>query len=161
MKGRAALALAGFAATLAVPAPERAQALLAFVLLLGAAAAAALLRPMLLPGARPADPFAPPAPPEPGRVPQLEDIARDLGTVLQLGSDPHGDLAARARIVAAARLADRRGIDLDAQPERARAAVGDELAWELVRARERFEPVELPPLRAAELRRVLDALERI
>jgi hypothetical protein len=86
---------------------------------------------------------------------------QELATVLGRGSDPRSELAARVRIVAAARLADRRGIELDGQPERARAAIDDELTWALVRPRERFEPIELPDLGAPELDRVLSSLERI
>lgn len=154
-------AVAGLVTAISVPGHDRVLALFAYVLLLGAAAAAALVRQAA--GANPStgDVFWQARPLPPQRVPQLEEIARELESVLRLGSDPRGEIAARLRIVAAARLADRRGIELDGQPERARAAIDDELTWQLVQARRRFEPVELPVLRAAELGRVLASLERI
>ena len=154
-------AAAGLAAAVSVPGHDRVLALFAYILLLGATAAAALLRQAVRANPSTGDVLWQPQAPQPQRVSQLEEITRELETVLELGSDPHGELAARLRIVAGARLADRRGIDLDRQPERARAAIDEELTWELVQARRRYEPVELPVFRAAELRRVLASLERI
>jgi hypothetical protein len=105
--------------------------------------------------------FWQPSPAPPQRIPQLEEIRQELETVLKFGSDARGELGARLRIVATARLAVRRGIELDRQPERARLAIDDELTWRLIQQRERFERAELPPLREAELSRVLGSLERI
>lgn len=153
--------IAGLAIALSVPGDERVLALFAYVLLLGAGAIAVLVWQAARANPISADMLWPPRQVQEQRVPQLEQIARELETVLALGSDPRGELGARLRIVASARLADHRGIELDRQPERARAAIDDSLTWELVRARERYEPVELPPLGAAELRRIVGSLEQI
>lgn len=148
----------GLAIALAVPADERALALFAYLLLLGGTASTVLVRRAWR--ANPAVPevFWQPRSAQPQRVRQLEEITRELQTVLELASDPRGELAARLRIVAGARLLDRRGIELDRQPEQARAAIDDELAWRLVRE---GEHAELPALGTVELSRILASLERI
>lgn len=154
-------ATAGLVTAASVPGDDRVLALFAYLLLLGAAASAALLRQAVRANPRTRDVLWEPAVPQRQRVPQLEEIVQELTTVLGHGSDPRSELAARIRIVAAARLADRRGIELDGEPERARAAIDDELTWALVQPRERFEPFELPELGAPELDRVLASVERI
>ncbi|HSP71535.1 MAG TPA: hypothetical protein VLN26_04150, partial [Gaiellaceae bacterium] len=106
-------AIAGLVTALAVPGHDRVLALFAYVLLLGAAASAALLRQTVRASPSAGDVLWQPRPPKPERVPQLEEIVRELETVLGLGSDPRGELRARLRIVASSRLADRRGIELD------------------------------------------------
>jgi len=163
-RGRAAACSAAvvvaFAAALAVPGRERVLALFALVLVLGAASLAALVR--LTAQATSADDVLLESwPLEERLVPQRDEIVRELEVVLDLGVDAHSELRSRLRTIAAARLADRRGLDIDRQPGRARAAIADELTWELVRERKRYEPVDVPRLRAPELRRVLDSLERI
>jgi hypothetical protein len=155
-----AVTVGAVAVALALPGRERVLALDAVVLLLGAAALTALVRATAKANPASDDDLWEPQPAEAQRVPQLDEIVREFEAAVG-GVDANRDLRPRFRIVASALLADRRGIDLDRQPERAHAAIGDELTWELVRARERHEPVAVPALRAPELRRVLDSLERL
>lgn len=154
-------ALVGLAIALAIPGRGRIWALFVCLLLLGGAALVVLVwrTGRAIPAV--GEIFWQPSPATPQRIPQLEEIRQELETALALGSDARGELGARLRIVATARLAERRGIELDRQPERARAAIDDELTWRLIQRREHFERAELPPLREAELSRVLGSLERI
>jgi hypothetical protein len=86
------------------------------------------------------------------RIPELERMEREVALGIATAFDLHYRLRPRLRRIAAALLAARRGIELDAQPDAARRALGDE-AWELVRddrepPRERFGPgIELDMLR--------------
>lgn len=78
------------------------------------------------------------------------------------GREVHDRLRPALRAIAAERLATRRGVDLAAQPEAARALLG-EAAWELVRPDRKPPPVDRPArgLSPADLLAVLDAIERI
>ena len=83
-----------------------------------------------------------------------------------VGSGRHtaGDVQVRVRPVlreiAAARLR-RRGVRLDAEPERSRALLGDEL-WEIVRPnRPRPADHRLPGLELGTLERLVERLERL
>jgi hypothetical protein len=75
--------------------------------------------------------------------------------------DVHYRLRPLLREIAASRLGVRRGIDLDANPGAARAALGDE-AWELVRPdREPPEDHFARGLSLPQLERVVESLEAI
>ena len=69
----------------------------------------------------------------PKRLQQLTQLEREVGLGLANAFDLHNRLRPTLRETAAGLLAARRGIDLDAQPEAARAALGED-AWEIVRA---------------------------
>ena len=75
--------------------------------------------------------------------------------------DLHFRLRPTVTALAAELLSSRRGIDLDAEPERARLVLGQD-AWELVRP-DRPAPPErhAPGIGEAELGAVVSALERI
>jgi hypothetical protein len=95
------------------------------------------------------------------RLPDLERIERELALARHTAADLHYRLRPRVRRIAIQLLAVRRGLDLDASPEAARSALGDEL-WALVRADRE------PPLRrgdagldTAGLQRIVSALEAI
>ena len=86
------------------------------------------------------------------RVPELERIEREVTLGQTTAFDLHFRLRPTLRRIASELLRARRGIDLDANPEAARRALGDE-TWELVRAdreppHDRFGPgIELESLR--------------
>lgn len=97
----------------------------------------------------------------PGRLAELSRLEREVELGLSTAFDLHVRLRPRLRSVADELLAARRGVELDREPERARAILGDE-AWELVRPdRERPEDRHGPGLDRAALGRVLDALEGV
>src|SRR6476659_4185329 len=66
------------------------------------------------------------------RVPELERIEREVTLGQTTAFDLHFRLRPTLRRIAYELLRARRGIDLDADPEAARRALGDE-TWELVR----------------------------
>jgi hypothetical protein len=159
------------AATLALVAvvelrPDRRPvALAAWLLLLGALAVRLLLRWLLLAYPRPVpSPFdaalaTRPAAPRPPA--ELVRLARLLALSSASAVHAHTRLRPELRRVAADRLSWSRGIELDANPVAARAALG-EAAWPLVRP----DPGELPDREAAGTpQAVLDAavaaLERV
>jgi hypothetical protein len=95
------------------------------------------------------------------RIPELERMEREVSLGLATAFDLHYRLRPRIRGVAAELLAARRGIELDAQPDAARRALGED-AWEIVRGdreppRDRFGAgLEIDSLRLA-----VDALEAL
>ena len=70
---------------------------------------------------------------QPERLPELAKLEREVTLGATTAFDLHYRLRPTLRRIAGELLSARRGIDLDAQPGAARAALGDE-AWELVRA---------------------------
>ncbi len=100
------------------------------------------------------------APADPARPATLER----LEWMVASGRHTTGDIQVRVRPVlrgiAAARLR-RRGVRLDAEPERSRALLGDEL-WEIVRP-DRPRPTDhrLPGLELGTLERLVERLERL
>ncbi len=92
-------------------------------------------------------------------IPELERMEREVALGLATAFDLHFRLRPRLRRIATALLASRRGIDLDASPEAARRALGDD-AWEIVRG-DREPPHErfAAGLDIASLRRAVSALE--
>lgn len=95
------------------------------------------------------------------RLHQLTRQEREVGLSVDAAFDLHVRLRPTLRMVARHRLAARRGIDLDRQPERSREVLGEE-AWELVR------PERPPPddrfargIPLDRLRTIVESLERI
>lgn len=84
--------------------------------------------------------------------------------VVQSSRQTAGDVHVRVRPLLreiAAPLLSRRGVRLDAEPERARALLGDEL-WEVVRPdRQRPQERRARGLELAELERLVRRLERL
>jgi hypothetical protein len=98
---------------------------------------------------------------EPSRLPELARAEREVTLAAASAFDLHYRLRPALREAAGGLLAARRGIDLDLQPDRARALLGEE-AWQLVRPdREPPHDRHAPGIGAAELGRVLGALEAI
>jgi hypothetical protein len=95
------------------------------------------------------------------RLPELARVEREVALGVGNAFDLHYRLRPRVRAVAATRLAFRRGIDLDRQAEAAQKALPPAL-WELVRG-DRPVPHDRygPGLGRADLRAVMDGLDRI
>jgi hypothetical protein len=95
------------------------------------------------------------------RLGALMRLEREVSMAGSAAFDVHYRLRPSLVVLASGLLASRRGIDLAREPDRARAALGEE-AWEIVR------PDRPPPTRRlgagigeAHLERVVSALERI
>lgn len=95
------------------------------------------------------------------RPSSLARTERELSMVGAAAFDVHYRLRPVLTELAADLLSTRRGIDLDRSPERAHAALGNEV-WEIVRP-DRPEPVErnAPGLDEAQLGRIVTALEHV
>ena len=95
------------------------------------------------------------------RIPELERMEREVALGLATAFDLHYRLRPRLRRIATALLRARRGIELDASPEAARRALGDD-AWEIVRG-DREPPQErfAAGVEIASLRRAVSALETL
>jgi hypothetical protein len=98
---------------------------------------------------------------ETGRAALLGRLEQELALGGAGAFDLHHRLRPRLRRIADELLVSRRGISMEVQPERARAALGEQ-AWELVR------PTSPPPedrqargLPISDLRAVVEALERL
>jgi hypothetical protein len=91
---------------------------------------------------------------------QLEAMERAVSGARSSAGDVHVLLRPIARRISTVALR-RRGLDLDRQPERARAALGDPV-WELVRPN-RPPPHDpwAPGMNATELEELIDALARL
>jgi hypothetical protein len=97
----------------------------------------------------------------PPRLPSLERVEREVTLGSASAFDAHVRLRPTLRAVARDLLAARRGIALDASPERARDALGEE-TWLLVRdGREAPSDPRAPGLDRATLERVVDSMERL
>ena len=95
------------------------------------------------------------------RLPELARIEREVTLGMATAFDLHYRLRPSLRRTAAELLASRRGIDLDAEREAARQALGDD-TWELVRAdREPPENRFAPGIDAGSLRSVVASLEAL
>jgi hypothetical protein len=95
------------------------------------------------------------------RPSSLARTERELSMAGASAFDVHFRLRPIISELAADLLSTRRGIDLGRSPERAHAALGDDV-WELVRP-DRPEPVErhAPGLDGAQLGRIVTALEHV
>ena len=95
------------------------------------------------------------------RIPELEKMEREVALGIATAFDLHYRLRPRLRRIASALLTARRGIELDASPEAARRALGDD-AWEIIRG-DREPPQErfAPGIEIASLRRAVAALEAL
>ena len=91
----------------------------------------------------------------------LSRLEREISMAGSAAFDLHFRLRPTVTALATQLLSSRRGIDLDAEPERARLVLGQD-AWELVRP-DRPAPPErhAPGIGEAELGAVVSALERI
>jgi hypothetical protein len=113
------------------------------------------------PGPSPVDLALQPSVPRAARIEEIERIQREVAIAQTTSFDFHFRLRPTLRRIASELLRSRRGIDLDADPERARRALGEE-TWELVRA-DRPPPDDRfgPGVDRAVLHRVVDSLEAI
>ncbi|MGZ8782658.1 MAG: hypothetical protein ACXWZB_04080 [Gaiellaceae bacterium] len=173
MTARSALSLGRFPifltvvlAVALVAVPGRSSiAVRVYVLLLAAFALAQLLARLRgsLPagGASSLDAALNRRPRRPERVPELEKMEREVALGLTTAFDLHFRLRPTLRRIASELLRARRGIDLDADREAARRALGEE-TWEVVREdreppHERFgRGLDLPRLRT-----IVDSLEAL
>ncbi len=95
------------------------------------------------------------------RLPELERVEREVALGMGTAFDLHYRLRPTLRRTASELLASRRAIDLDAQPEAARHALGDE-AWEIVRGdREPPRDRYAPGVQLASLRQIVASLEAL
>jgi hypothetical protein len=138
----------------------------AYVLVLGALALSVLVH-----AARPPDapPYARsafelalrPRPPSDERLAALQRVERAVALGLANSAYLHARLRPLVVRIAAERLLERRGIDFEREPERARACLDPEV-WELVRPdREPPRDREAAGLELARLEAMVDALERL
>ncbi|HZD00471.1 MAG TPA: hypothetical protein VFA46_09870 [Actinomycetes bacterium] len=152
-------------ATVQVAPERRAVAVSVYLLLLGAAALRLLVRLVWLahppPGPSELDAALRERPAPPMRPAELEALSRTLVLASASATYAHTRLRPELRAIAAELLAWHRGIDLAAQPEAARAALG-EATWELLRP-DRAEPRdhEAPGLPAPLLKRIVAELEEV
>ena len=95
------------------------------------------------------------------RLPELVRQEREVALSMDASYDLHVRLRPTLRLIAGHRLATRRNVDLDLQPERARAILGEEL-HELVRA-DRLPPDDrfARGIPREELRAIIDRLESV
>jgi hypothetical protein len=96
-----------------------------------------------------------------GRLPELVRIERELVLATGSGFDRQMRIGPLLRDIARHRLWTRRGIDLDEQPEQAHELLGDDV-WRLLRAG-RPEPNlrYAPGAEIAELRQMLERIEKV
>ncbi len=99
-------------------------------------------------------------PAAPQRPQSVERIERLVLTSRYTAGEVHGRLRPLLRQITTP-LLRRRGVQLDGEPERARALLGDEL-WELVRAeRPRPEDPRVPDIGLEQLTQMVERLERL
>ena len=96
--------------------------------------------------------------PQVRRPAELERLEREL-TLMRISGMHARQVRLRLRWVAAARLAARHGIDLDAHPARAAGLVGP-TAWALIDVGPPSAAREEPPIDVSVLRAAIEALER-
>lgn len=99
--------------------------------------------------------------PRPERPRSLEELEHAVDFSRSTAFDVHYRLRPHLARIAAHRLAGRRGIDLERQPEAAASALGP-VAWDLVRpGREAPLDRNAPGLNMTQIRAALDALEAV
>lgn len=95
------------------------------------------------------------------RLPELARVEREVALGMATAFDLHYRLRPALRRTASELLAARRGIDLDADSEGARRALGEE-AWEIVRGdREPPRDRYAPGIQLMALRSVVESLEAL
>lgn len=101
-----------------------------------------------------------PEPQEPGRIPELDRLEREVALAASRDFDLHFRLRPVLREIAQSRL-ERRGVQLDSESPRVRELLGDEL-WELTAA-DREPPAyrQAPGLPLEDLERTVVRLERL
>ena len=159
------LASVALVAALQLAPERRGLALSVYLLMLGAVALRLLVRLVQL-----THPSAPPSEldaalrrraPRPAGPAELESLARMLVLASTSGVYVHNRLRPELRAVARELLFSRRGIDLDAEPAAARAALGPAV-WDLVRSdREEPDGYESPGLPPPVLARIVADLEGV
>ena len=140
---------------------ERTLAFDAYVLYLGAVLLLVLARMTSGAGGR-RKPIPPKKePPSENRVPELARIEREVVLATGSGFDRQLRLGPLVRDIARHKLWTKRGIDLDEQPERARELLGPEV-WSVLRAG-RPEPNARyqPGASIAELRQIVERIEKV
>jgi hypothetical protein len=146
--------------------PDRREPLVAaYELVLGALAIGAILGALraLEPGkweARSVFERSAEKPPRPEPIAELERMDRVLVLAASSAFDVHHRLRPLLRDLTSERLYAHHGVELDREPERARALVGDEL-WEVVRPGRELELRSGPGLPLADTARLVLALERL
>jgi hypothetical protein len=159
-----AAALVVLLAVLALVPEQRDLAVQAYALFLGAMVLLWLLgatRTASPSGASSFDEARRPRLPRVERLPELARVEREVALGVANAFDLHYRLRPRIRAVAATRLAARRGIDLDRQPDAAQGVL-DPALWELLRPDRALPPDRFGPgLGRDQLRAVMDGLERI
>jgi hypothetical protein len=139
---------------------DRPHALDVYVLFLGAVLLFVLARMASRGGGR--KPISPKVEkPSGARLPELVRVERELVLATGNGFDRQMRVGPLMRDIARHRLWTRRGVDLDEQPERARELLGEEV-WGLLRAG-RPDPNSryAPGAEIAELRQILERIERV
>ena len=148
---------------------SRAVTSFVFVVVLGILVARSLVRNVVSatamgtirkPVARPFDlAFRPPTPRTVEALAERRRIAFELRSSQDVASTLHFQVRPRLRVIADDRLAARHGLSLDRDPEASRRLLGEE-AWELLRA-DRPQPTARSGagIRAAELERIVSAVE--
>ena len=100
-------------------------------------------------------------PPDREPVPELARLEREVGLASSTAFDLHARLRPTLREIAAHRLSFGHGIELDTEPARARGILGEPL-WAIVDPnREPPSYRHAPGLPPAEIRALVDALEKI
>jgi hypothetical protein len=160
--GPVVIALAGLAIALVLHGKTGGLALVVYVFVLGVALVALALS--RLGRALPLAPQSRRLLPQPrnsiDEVEQFRTIARQLTLSSWSEHDLHLRLRPLIQEIARARLARQYGVDLDREPERARALIGSGPVWELIRPdRERPEDRQARGWSEPELERLMDELE--
>jgi hypothetical protein len=155
--------VAGLAAAVAYGGGWQGVGMLIYLLAVGSVALIALARRLgdALPRAAPFERLVAQQPRPPGAVKQLEMIRRGLSAAGWNDAELRFRLGPMVREIAAARLSRRYGIDLERQPVRARAVLGDGRVWELTAPRRPPPGRDAGGWSARELAELLDELEAI
>ena len=101
-----------------------------------------------------------PEPQEPGRIPELERLEREVALAASRDFDLHFRLRPVLREIAQSRL-ERRGVQLDSESPRVRELLGDELRELTAADREPPAYRQAPGLPLEDLERTVERLERL
>jgi hypothetical protein len=92
---------------------------------------------------------------------ELDGIERTVSQALAAGRTRGDELPDLVRAIAAARLLREHGVELEHEPDRARALIDDDLTWRLAQPPADRRRGGTVPLGAGELGHVIDVLERL